>query len=445
MTSIRTQLSFSLSLSLVVILIGQWFLVSHAIKMMIEDYAYTRLDQDSQSLLAALKPTPQDNKTLFIANSDPRFHQPLSGFYYQIIIGDTVLRSRSLWDFDLNHVVVSIGNTVRNTALGPGQQTLLVLTRGFKKSGQHIVIAVSEDASPIRDNIAQFQTYYAIVSVAILLILVGSQFAMLKRSFRPMDDVQRDLEQLEHGNKTALDVRVPDELKPLVSQINTLMQLMQNRLIRYRNSLGNLAHSLKTPLTRLNQLLEHPAICEEETLKKQVRHQNELISLRIDHELKRARFAGDSGFGHHYDLEQEVSDLIKTLRAIYRHKTLHFESIIQPLDRNPCDREDLHELLGNLLDNACKWARDTVLITVTDNKGFRLTIEDNGPGCEKHDITLLTSRGIRLDEEVQGHGLGLAIVKDIAEAYGGSVQFNESQRLGGFAVTLSIPNKNKVM
>jgi signal transduction histidine kinase len=162
--------------------------------------------------------------------------------------------------------------------------------------------------------------------------------------------------------------------------------------------------------------------------------------LLIDRELKRARIAGAAAPGQRVILENEIKDLVDTLKKIYRNKELSIQCQIPKGSFFTGDRDDLLELLGNLLDNACQWATHRILLTVKHNtEGLCLRVEDDGPGCPPEQLDLLTQRGVRIDESHGGHGLGLAIVADILEHYEGRLHLGRSSDLGGFLAQVEIP------
>jgi signal transduction histidine kinase len=167
--------------------------------------------------------------------------------------------------------------------------------------------------------------------------------------------------------------------------------------------------------------------------------QRSAYSARIDSELRRARAAGGRASGPAVELREEIEALAATLRKIHRERELDIECRIGRALRFHGDREDLLEICGNLLDNACKWARARVVVSARDGNGLVLAVEDDGPGCSPEDMARLAQRGMRLDEGTEGHGLGLSIARGIAAPYGASLRFDRSEELGGFRATLAFP------
>jgi signal transduction histidine kinase len=351
------------------------------------------------------------------------------------------LASRSLWDQDLAVPAMQAG-TVRLLRLpGPQRQYLLVHARGYVKQGRALSIAVAEDLTAIADDIHAFQWRYAMASVIALAALLLLQYFAVRTGLRPLEQVRRELLRLERGDVQALHGAMPAEIAPLVAQINRLLGTLGQRLQRSRNALGNLAHALKTPLTLLAQLSDRPELRACPELRDGLRVQIDALRAIADRELKRARLAGGGAVGQRVALTPEVDGLVQTLRSIYRDKGLSIETRVPDDAVFHGDREDIVELLGNLLDNACKWAHQRVTLSIRAAPLVALRVEDDGPGCDPELLEQLTRRGVRADESTSGHGLGLAIAQDIVDQYGGRIRFGRSERLGGFLVDVELPDR----
>ena len=241
------------------------------------------------------------------------------------------------------------------------------------------------------------------------------------------------------GNSRQIEVEEPMEIRPLVKEINRLLVLVERRLLQSRTAIGNLAHALKTPLAILFRIAEHPSMAQNPELQNMLHQQNQVIHQRIEREFKRARLSGNMQTAVAFNPREELAALIDLLDTIYADKNLAFR--LNAPDRPlHYDREDLLELTGNLLDNACKWAAHRINIEIGDWQGVSVVVEDDGPGCSEADMQLLTQRGIRLDENVSGHGLGLAIVSDIVDFYHGELSISRSEALGGLRVEARISN-----
>jgi len=271
--------------------------------------------------------------------------------------------------------------------------------------------------------------------------LLWLQRLIVRRGLAPLEQVRRELPRLARGEIPQLSLEAPAEVRPLVAELNRLLDLLNQRQRRSRHALGNLAHALKTPLTALTQLAEQPPPPGDATgwwqdLRRQLQH----IRALTERELKRARIAGGGAPGQRVLLDREVADLIATLRRIHRDRELAIEARIPPGSGFAGDRDDLLELLGNLLDNACQWAESRVRLTVGANTDtLYLRIEDDGPGCPPDQLEALQQRGTRIDESRAGYGLGLAIAGDIVAQYGGTLRLGRSEDLDGFLAEAVLP------
>jgi signal transduction histidine kinase len=201
--------------------------------------------------------------------------------------------------------------------------------------------------------------------------------------------------------------------------------------------LSDLAHAIKKPLTVIQQQTRNSD--SSEATKSTILKQTDEIYLLTDRILKRARLAGQSHGGALFSFSKDLPALIKTLEMMHPDKTVRLTTHI-PADINcPADRQDMLELLGNLLDNAYKWAKHDIILSVTKvDNNFQICIEDDGPGANAEKISELSQRGVRLDEQIAGHGFGLAIVADMVDDYDGSISFQQSDKLGGFKADVNL-------
>lgn len=433
-SSLKLRLAVGLSLSLLLLLGGQYWLVSGAIRATAEDYVASRLRHDTEGLLAALRWQPDRVR---LAASDTIYRHPYSGHYYRIQAGERTLRSRSLWEADLPLPEVAVGASRRLHVSGPDNQPLLVRVAAFREGDRTVRIAVAEDLTPLNSDLAAFQWRYGLVSMAVAAALLGLQWLLVAVGLRPLRRLQGEVAALERGERQALSEDVPAEVRPLVTELNRLLGVLGERLTRSRNALGNLAHALKAPLTRLFQAAEAAPVRDHPALRDQILEPAQTIRERIDRELSRARLAAGSP-GQRFDPGREIPALIRALERIHADRDLAITYHGPEPGTAFGDREDLLELLGNLLDNACKWAESRVTVTAAIDGGLALTVADDGPGVSEAQRDQLTERGTRLDEVGEGHGLGLAIVGDIVSAYGGRMTFSRSPDLGGLAVHVKL-------
>lgn len=403
----------------------------------LRSYLQTTLQDETQTLLGAIVRGPNglqlDERRLSAA-----FKRPYSGLYFRIDLEDQSWRSRSLWDRDL-HLNETAG---LQDALGDGPQgqQWLVYRADYQRFGQPIVIHVARDYTPILNSFSQVQKIVLGLGVSALVLILLLQRLIVSRALRPLEQTRRQLMQLQQGQRSQLDQQVPLELEPLVAQINHLLTHTEDTLKRSRNALGNLGHALKTPLAVLVSLATREELKQLPQLRESLNGQLQQIEQRIARELGRARLAGEALPGAHFDCANELPELFSTLAMIHgNHLQLDWQA--EPGLRLPWDREDLLELLGNLLDNACKWADSQVQLQIRKvGEDYQLLIDDDGPGIDAAQREDVLSRGSRLDEQVAGHGLGLGIVRDIVDAWAGQLQLADSP-LGGLRVTVSLPVK----
>lgn len=437
MRSLLASLAIGLVVSLAAVFAVQWSFVRIATAEVVEDFVAGELANDADELFSALVLVPGGDAGLALVHFDPPFLAPGSGRYYQILQeGRPVLRSPSLAGATLPVRAVAAGERHLAHVAGPGEQALLVSAKGFEKDGRAITIAVAGDLKLLRAEFDRLLARYAQVSLLMFVLLVVLQLAIVRIVLAPLRRVLADVGRLGRGEIEQLGERVPLEVLPLVREVNWLVALLTRRLRRSRESLGDLAHALKAPLTVLTHMAEDEPIPRE-----QMQQQLAVLRRRIDSELRRARVAGGRDAGAPIDIAAEIAALAATLRQLHRGRELAIECRVAPGTAFHGDREDFLDLAGNLVDNACKWARSRVRITVRREQGLRLTVEDDGPGCSAEDLHRLARRGVRLDESREGHGLGLAIASSIAASYEAEIRFGRSAELGGFEVTVTFPGE----
>jgi signal transduction histidine kinase len=443
MRSLQFQLSTGLFVSLVLAFIMLWILISQASRLLAEEYINTRLEHDSETLLSALNVDSNGNISIDSSRINPIYLRPYSGHYYKIISQNKMLRSRSLWDQNMDIQPLPVGNQVSKHMEGPQQQPLLIHITAFDKAGQHLTIAIAEDLSPIKNQLARLQVYFIITAIIFMLVLVVIQVWILHAGLRPLDKARSELNALSQGKLTQLDREVPAEISPLVNEINHLLNVLDQRLIRSRNALGDLAHALKKPLTVLKQMVEDESIINNPALHDSMSEQLDTIQRHVTRILQRARLAGEGPVTSQFNPNEDIPPLLATLESIYHDKSLTFISDIPSNLTIKADREDMLELIGNLLDNACKWATHKVRITLQKNKQTEISIEDDGPGVATDKLSSLTQRGLRLDERTYGHGIGLSIVSEIVSSLKGKLTFETSKEMGGMLVKVTLTDTQR--
>jgi signal transduction histidine kinase len=438
MRSLLAPLVIGLVLSLALLFGVQWSIVHAALDAVMQDYMASELVQDADELFSAISVQPGGELALTVAHFDPIYLLPSSGRYFQIQTQEAVfLRSPSLGTRSLNATSLPSGQNYVHPVDGPNQQSLLLSATGYELQGHRLTISVAADMNPIRAAFARLMTHYAKVSLIMFALLVALQIGLVRWALAPLRRVQADVGRLERGEISQLREQVPTEVRPLVREVNRLLDLLNKRLQHSRESLGNLAHALKGPLTILMHMAEDEQVREHPKLGRPMAEQLSLLDSRIDGELRRARVAGGRVAGSHVDLATELKLLSDTMLKLHRHRPIDIACRVDAGIPFYGDREDLLELCGNLLDNACKWARSRVVVSAMNSNGLLLVVADDGPGCSPEGLRQIAQRGVRLDESTHGYGLGLSIASGIASSYGASIRFGRSQELGGFEVTVS--------
>lgn len=430
--SLLRSLQSGLLVSFVVLMFAFWWGGTLTARLMAESTVYERLSNDGHALVAQRKMFVDP----FIVNNrlqwNVAYDSPLSGSYFRMDTpGQTPILSRSSWDVPLPVNALAAGAQQRISSRGPDDQPILIWRGGFQQNGVAVTVTVAEDITRIHQQWHTFRLFFALLSVVLLLALLLVQSAIVRHLLAPVDALRDDLRRIERGESKAVSEQVPSEIRPLVQEFNRLLVRFEQRLRQSRNAAGNLAHALKGPL---NLLMRGEGGTQHA----------ERIAQLIDGELKRARLAGRGAATQRLNLTDELPALCGLLEQVYAEKSIDIRYNV-PIEMEwPYDRQDMLELIGNLLDNATKWADSVVILTVRPVDGIRLEVEDDGPGVTEQQLRQLTERGVRFDETVDGHGLGLSIVKDIVEIYQGTLEFTRSQRLGGLRVSVSL-NESELM
>jgi signal transduction histidine kinase len=309
----------------------------------------------------------------------------------------------------------------------------------LEHEGEQVLFLVAEDYTPVLLASRRWQLAFLLVTVFGVLAALLIQYHILQRGFAPMHKVRQELEDLSEGRLQQLSQHVPAEIAPLVDTSNRLLRVMEERLVRSRRAAGDLAHALKTPLSAFRILLESP---EAASLPNRAALQQRLdeMQVRMNRELRRAQLMGGKAPGVRFRPDTDLPDLIQTLQQIYRHRALQIEPQYALQKPIAADREDMLELFGNLLDNACKWSTQRIRLEIeSNNNGWRLCVADDGPGVDDSELPMLTQRGRRFDEQTAGNGLGLSIVHDIVEVYQGELSLDHDPELGGLRARILFP------
>lgn len=441
MSSLRQRLTLSLAASLALFFILQTWMIGNEVEALGERNLLSRLQHDQEQIIAAIDWNPPGTPAMRSSLIPGIYERPFSGHYFELDFGGTNLRSRSLWDEHLSGQTEPIMRDVP----GPDGQSLLVVQNTVQVRGKPVIIRTAENILPIEQSTGAFQRHLLLFALCAVIALMLLQGWLIGHSLQPLQRIRKQISRLKKGDLEQIDAPAPDEIMPLVEEINHLMQLMQQRLQRSRHALGDLAHSLKTPLAVARQIVRRQAAAEEDipsgtqtSDSRQLGEQLERIEQRIERELVRARTAGRMPGGQWSDAEQDIRDITGMLGQVFPR--IDFDIGVDTKLKIRADREDMLEIFGNLLENACKWAESRVVCTIRGEMGkVCIRIEDDGPGIDEDSCEELLYRGTRADESTPGHGLGLSIVFEIVAAYEGNISLSRSEEMHGLRVDITLP------
>jgi two-component system sensor histidine kinase PhoQ len=342
-------------------------------------------------------------------------------------------QSQSLLTLSLTAVLPSpdVGQTlISKISLADSPHLLYSFSASFSDNGQdfEITLHLIKDQRALLNALNDFEKTLWAWLLALMVVFVFVQIFWLLWTLKPLTVLSQELEHIEKGQKKALDANYPLELQPVTQQLNALLALEENQRKRYRNALSDLAHSLKNPLAVIQSQQDISASAGEQLT---------LINNIIEHQLKRAQSAGQSSWHLGVKIKPVVDKLISTLAKIYHDKNLSFAVNVDASAIFKGDEADLMEILGNLLDNACKAAKQKIAISVISSaKILTIEIADDGAGIEASQREIILSRGGRADTYQAGHGIGLAIVNDLVSSYQGQLTISNSTTLNGAVFTL---------
>lgn len=434
--------------SFVALLVGG-FVLSFAFRSYVLTDVDKRLELLLDTLVGISEVSPDGEFRFNQPLADQRFMTPYSGWYWQVS-ADAMepVRSRSLWDFALDAQHEQRTFSLRySLANGPDGQQLRLAEHDIilPEAEQVFHYQIATNMAEVQAAINRFN--WLLFSALALILFTVTLALVLQVSYglRPLRQIKRDLGDVRAGRVARLasadDQTLPQDLKPLVQEINGLIDQNDKLVQRARTHVGNLAHALKTPLS----VIQNSVDGDDSENARIIARQAKDIRVHVDHHLKRARIAG-GGTGVGLPVCERIKKLVSAVEVIAGDKQLETTVNCDATLMFDGEKEDFDELLGNLLDNAAKWAASKVDVTVMRREKnlrrpiLQITISDDGPGVPADQHDGLFDRGKRLDEQVPGTGLGLAIVRDIADMYGGSVKLGAAQ-LGGLQVALTLPAK----
>ena len=372
---------------------------------------------------------------------EPRFDQPYSGWYWQIQRrGDDqpLARSASLWDHSLTLALPEAEAIAQHDAIGPQGMSLRLVVREIRLPGteEPFLFGVAGDREEIVAQTLRFNRLLGLSLGGLFLGLLIAILVQVRFGLEPLRRMRRSLAAIRAGRARRLEGEFAEEIRPLAAELNGLLDHSEALVERARTHVGNLAHGLKTPLAVLTNEVARQGGPFAEVVGRQVgimRHQ-------VEHHLARARTVATARLlGARTEVAPVLSDLVRTLTRSHADRGVAIDSRCGEALAFLGARQDLEEMLGNLLDNACKWARARVEIeAVAEGERLIVTVDDDGPGLPSERRIEVLERGRRLDERVPGTGLGLAIVADLAEIYGGAIALDAAPA-GGLRVRLTLP------
>jgi len=380
---------------------------------------------------------------------DPRFSLPLSGWYWQVTRSDVdppdITTSISLFGGRLPRIeeVTTTANgkdPSEGYVTGPDERRLRMLERSLEMpDGAKYLVQIAANSEEIETNVESFR-WAMTVSFALLALALGVTTAFQVRfGLLPLARLSNAIGAIRRGATDRIDGRYPDDLAPLAGEVNLLIDANREILERARTQVGNLAHALKTPLS----VLVNEAANDDTSLAGKVREQTTLMRDQVNWYLDRARAAARAGsIGIVSDVEPVIRGLERAFLKIYADKALAFEIAVPEDLKFRGERQDLEEMIGNLMDNAAKWADRAVRVSgrlmTEETQRVLIEIDDDGPGLPPETRADVIKRGRRLDESKPGSGLGLSIVADLASLYGGSLALDVAE-IGGLRVRLRLP------
>ncbi|MCK2056200.1 HAMP domain-containing sensor histidine kinase [Methylobacterium sp. 37f] len=403
----------------------------------------SRLDSQLVAIAASLERGPGERLRLDRTLDGPPFDRPRSGWYWQVRQGRTTLRADSLEGRDLPVPDRPAHDpdpdrVLPGDATGPWGDALILRTRVLPAEAGRppVILVASAPAQALNGPLREAGRALAAILGILGLCLVAGTVAQVRLGLRPLERLRRDIAEVRAGRRPRIPGQQPAEIRPLVTEVNALLDQNAANLERARTHVANLAHGLKTPLATLTLALSDRTRDPDGRLAALVA----AMDRQVRHHLRRARTAALGGATRaRTDLAGPLSDLRTTFGRLYAEKTLVIDLDLPEGLAAACDPQDIDEMLGNLIDNACQWSRGRVRIAGRPAEaGVTLTVEDDGPGLDAAAAARAIRPGGRLDESVPGHGFGLSITTELAELYGGGLQLGRSD-LGGLSARLQLP------
>jgi signal transduction histidine kinase len=428
-------------------LIAAGFVLTAIFRDHLQEQFARRMEATLDQLAANLDTGADGAVALTSPLSQPRFDQPYSGLYWQVESADgtVLLRSRSLWDqaLDLPPDTLLDGDLHHHRLAGPREQDVRVYERSVRLPGRddRLRLAVGEDAAALGAAVADFRRPL-IASLAVLgLGLMLAAGLQVMGGLRPLRRLRRALSDVRAGRAERVAGSYPPEIAPVVADLNAVLDTNAQIVARARTQAGNLAHGLKTPLAVLSNEAAALDTAGRHDDARRLTEQIRLMQRHVDYHLARARAAASTGVpGTRTTIAERVAKLARTMRTVHGTRGIAVTADVPAGAMVQVEQQDFDEMLGNLMDNACKHATAEVHVAAVDRGDGWLTlrIDDDGLGLPPDQRAAVFDRGTRLDEAGDGAGLGLTIVAELAELYGGAVALTDAPA-GGLRVALTLP------
>ena len=442
MNSLRARLILAASVVLAVFIILAGYTLDKAFYESAESGLQENLSTQLTFLMASTEVASVDDVDMPSRLLETKFSLPSSGLYAIIVNSNGKVVWKSLSTVSVNipkPLILPAGEQRLNKVKLAGEEFFIKSygVNWFTDTGQvPLTFNIISDLASFNLQINDYRTtlWGWLIGLAAILLLV--QIAILVWGLKPLGRVVTELNAIESGKQDRIKQTYPTEILRLTDNINGLLEHEHTQQTRYRHALADLAHSLKTPLAVLSGGIEEiQPEKSREGFNEQLQRMNHIIS----HQLQRAATAGTSPIRKSLALEPIVTKLMKALAKVYQDKNIQFELHVPTDLKLRVDEGDLMEVMGNIMDNACKWCRHRVRVNCTLYDGrARLTIADDGPGIDQSQVELILQRGGRIDQAVPGQGIGLSVVVDIVEAYKGRLSVTHSD-LGGAAIAIDFP------
>jgi len=439
--SLQRRLAAAALLWLCAALVGAGFGLVEIFRGQAASILESHLIDDMDHIVAAFEAAPDGTVRLTRALPDSLYDRPYSGRYWQIeTAGQPMLRSRSLWDFTLPNPPDELAPAEihRHRLAGPDGQTLIAVERSFGVEGlpRPVRLVIASDEKEVAQALDSFRTALALSLAALGVGLALAVALQIHFGLAPLRRLRAAVLELKRGRESALDAAWPREVASLVADLKDVMARNRNLVERARAEADNLAHALKTPLA----VLRNEAECGEPPSAEVVRGQSAAMQGHIERHLARARAgAASAQSGLHTDARMVVLRLVEALGRLHRDRTIRtaFRGTDLRFAGSP---EDLSDIVGNVLDNALKWSRREVRVTLAlSGAQLRCVVDDDGPGIAPEARVQVLRRGTRLDESVPGTGFGLAITDELVALYKGSIAL-ETSAAGGLRVVVDLPS-----